>query len=118
MLSAEVTILFHFSKSISKSSCISFSVCPSASVLTITPIPTGFKRFTTDFKRALSLAEVIFLLTLTPTSFGISTKKRPGRDISVVTRGPLCPVGSLTTCTTIFCFGFNLSCNEPLPVTS
>ena len=30
-------------------------------------------------------------------SFGIKTKKRPGRLICVVTLGPLCPVGSLTT---------------------
>ena len=58
---------------------------------------------------ARSFADVIFLLTFIPASFGISTKNLPGRDISCVTRGPLCPTGSLTTCTTIFCLGLSLS---------
>ena len=39
----------------------------------------------------------IFLLIFIPVSFGIKTKNLPGKEISVVTRGPLCPVGSLTT---------------------
>ena len=84
----------------------------------MTPTPTGFKRLTIDFSLARSLTVEILRLTFIPASFGIRTRKRPGRLISVVTRGPLWPVGSFTTCTTSFCFGASLSCSAPFFITS
>ena len=55
----------------------------------ITPTPTGFNKLTIDLSLARSLTVDILRLTLIPASFGIRTRKRPGKLISVVTRGPL-----------------------------
>ena len=58
---------------------------------------TSLIKLTTDFNLALSFGFAIFLLIFIPVSFGIKTKKRPGKLIEVVKRGPLLLVGSLIT---------------------
>ena len=58
----------------------------------------------TSRKRRRSVAEVILRDTPPPRGeFGISTEKRPAREMKVVSAAPFVPRSSLTTCTSMIC---------------
>ncbi len=90
---------FQVSSSIVRSSCSSAVFLPSAAVLTITPKFFGLIDSTIFCRRFLSSAEWIFRETATMSLNGVITTKRPGSEISQLSRGPFAAIGSFNICT-------------------
>lgn len=62
----------------------------------MTPNPLGLMLCMSCFRRARSAPDLIFEETDTLSLNGMSTKNRPAKDSSDVSRGPFVLIGSLT----------------------
>ena len=74
------------------------SVAPSAAVRTITPASSGSTSLRIFLRRARSVSGSLRLMPFID-PLGTYTRYRPGRLTWLVSRAPLCPTGSLVTCT-------------------
>ena len=88
----------HWRTKLSRSLVIASSEAPSAAVRMITPMSFG-ATFDTMFLRRERSRSLSLRLTPVMPPDGTSTRKRPARVTCEVSRAPLCPIGSLVTCT-------------------
>ena len=79
---------------------MSSAEAPSAAVRTMIPPSFGSSALMISFSRVRS-ASSSRRETPSPSPCGTSTRKRPGSEISVVSRAPFVFIGSLTACTMI-----------------
>ena len=98
-------MLSHSSSRYSQSRLISAFGRAAPAVRMIMPMPRGIcSSVVTSFSRRRSAAEVILREMPPPRGeFGISTEKRPAREMKVVSAAPLVPRSSLTTWTSRIC---------------
>ena len=88
----------HCAESLATSCDSSSSVAPSAAVRTMTPAPSGMTFLRICLSRVRSVSGSLRLIPVMDAP-GTYTRYRPGRLTWLVSLAPLCPIGSLVTCT-------------------